>query len=63
MTQPATIGSIHVHGVNKENIDLRVRYHDTFTSITIELGGSTNVTLICDPNDIAAILRKLANPT
>jgi hypothetical protein len=58
MSEKVIVGNIGIHQVTKDNISCRVADHDTFTSITLDLG-LTSVTLFTTRDDVAAIRRIL----
>ena len=58
MSEQPRVGSIDIHNVTRDNIECRVRDHDHFSTIQINLG-VTSVTLYVDTVDVAAIRRIL----
>ena len=58
MSEKATVGSIDIHQVNKDNISCKVRNHENFSTIQIDLG-TTTVTLYTSIDDVAGIRRIL----
>jgi hypothetical protein len=58
MSESPRVGSIDIHNVTRDNVECRVRDHDNFSTIQINLG-VTSVTLYVDTADVAAIHRIL----
>ena len=58
MSESPRVGSIDIHNVSRDNIECRVRDHEHFATIQINLG-VTSVTLYVDRDDVAAIRRIL----
>ena len=58
MSEPIRISGIDIHNVTRDNIECKVRDHDHFATIQINLG-STSVTLYTTLEEIAAIRRIL----
>jgi hypothetical protein len=58
MSEQPRVGSIDIHNVSKDNIECRVRDHEHFATIQINLG-VTSVTLYVDRDDVAGIRRIL----
>jgi hypothetical protein len=58
MSEKATVGSIDIHQVNKDNVSCKLRQHDNFCTIQIDLG-MTTITLYTKLEDVAAIRRIL----
>jgi hypothetical protein len=58
MSEKVQVGNIGIHQVTKDNISCKVKDHDTFTSITLDLG-LTSITLFTTRDDVAAIRRIL----
>jgi hypothetical protein len=58
MSESPRVGSIDIHNVDRDNIECRVRDHDNFSTIQINLG-VTSVTFYVETNDVAAIRRIL----
>ena len=58
MSEKVTVGNIGIHQVTKDNISCKVTDHDTFSSITLDLG-LTSITLFTTRDDVAAIRRIL----
>jgi hypothetical protein len=58
MSESPRVGSIDIHNVSKDNIECRVRDHEHFATIQINLG-VTSVTLYVDRDDVAGIRRIL----
>jgi hypothetical protein len=58
MSESPRVGSIDIHNVTRDNIECRVRDHDNFSTIQINLG-VTSVTLYVDRDDVAGIRRIL----
>ena len=58
MSESPRVGSVDIHNVTKDNITCKVRVHDHFATIQIDLGVTT-VTLYTNLDDVAAIRRIL----
>ena len=58
MSEPIRISGIDIHNVTRDNIECKVRDHDYFATIQINLG-STSVTLYTTLEEVAAIRRIL----
>ena len=58
MSELPRVGSIDIHNVTRDNISCKVRNHDNFATVVIDLGVTT-VTLYTSIDDVAAIRRIL----
>jgi hypothetical protein len=58
MNEQPRVGSIDIHHVSKDNISCKVRNHDNFATVVIDLGVTT-VTLYTEIEDVAGIRRIL----
>jgi hypothetical protein len=58
MNKEPRVGSVDIHDVTKESTECRVREHDHFATIQINLG-ITSVTLYTTIGEVAAIRRIL----
>lgn len=58
MNDDIRVSGVDIHNVNRNNIECRVRDHDYFATIQINLG-ATSVTLYTTNEEIAAIRRIL----
>ena len=58
MNEQPRVGSIDIHNVSKHNISCKVRNHDNFATVVIDLGVTT-VTLYTSIEDVAGIRRIL----
>ena len=58
MSEQPRLGSVDIHNVTRDNIECKVRDHDYFATIQINLG-STSVTLYTTLEEVAAIRRIL----
>jgi hypothetical protein len=58
MSEQIRVGGIDIHNVTRDNIECKVRDHDHFATIQINLGNTT-VTLFTTNEEIAAIRRIL----
>jgi hypothetical protein len=58
MSEPVRVSGVDIHNVTRDNIECKVRDHDYFATIQINLG-YTSVTLYTTNEEIAAIRRIL----